>query len=287
MLERIAHAKVNLALHVTGQTDNGYHLLDSLVVFAKFGDLISIKPATNATSLVKLNIDGPFSKGLEVGANNLINRAALALGYELSKENKNLTPVEIKLTKNLPIASGIGGGSADAAATLNGLRDFWNSKIDLKNIALQLGADVPMCLSSKPLRAQGVGEEIALLKCKSPWYLVLVNSGVEVSTPEIFNHLKTKKNNAITPKNMTHMASLDELKTMRNDLQFPAIALEPEIEKTLLAIKSAKPRLFRMSGSGATCFGIYDSEKEANQARDAIQKDHPNWWCIATSTTVS
>ncbi len=286
-IERIAHAKINLALHVTGQRDDGYHLLDSLVVFSDFGDKISISEASNPSSLVSLAIDGPFSDGLESGANNLVSRAALSLGYEITKQSSKPIPVDISLTKNLPVASGIGGGSADAAATLLVLNEFWNSETDLMPIAKTLGADVAMCLHSQPLRAQGIGDEITLLEAKEPLHMILVNPNIEVSTPAIFRHLTDEQNSSMFDDVIMAMPAVPKIENLRNDLQKPAFEIEPAIEQILSVIEQTSPNLARMSGSGATCFGLYDTLQEAQKAAKDIEKQNPNWWCVATSTTVS
>ena len=286
-IERIAHAKINLALHVTGKREDGYHLLDSLVVFSDFGDRISISEARNPSSLVSLAIDGPFAVGLESGANNLVSRAALSLGYEITKYRGKPTPVDIRLTKNLPIASGIGGGSADAAATLLALNEFWDSEIDLMPIAKTLGADIPMCLHSKPLRAQGIGDEVTLLEAKQPLHMILVNPNLEVPTPAIFKHLADKQNAPMFEKAISTMPPIRDIKNLRNDLQKPAVEIEPAIEAVLAAIAETNAQLVRMSGSGATCFGLYETLPEAQKAAKLIKTQNPDWWCIATSTTVS
>jgi 4-diphosphocytidyl-2-C-methyl-D-erythritol kinase len=283
MLERTAHAKVNLALHVTGQRDDGYHLLDSLVVFTEYGDQITISENEKALSLVWLEIDGPFAKGLDAGANNLVNRAALALAYKIMETSPKPVPVKITLTKNLPVASGIGGGSADAAATLLALKEFWVTDTGLDDIALKLGADVPMCLASKPLRARGIGDEISSLKMNTALDMLLVNPNVEVSTPAIFQKLETRHN----PPILNTDISVDALSLTRNDLQVPAIAMEPEIQTVLQALEQTDSLFARMSGSGATCFALYETATQARLAEAQIKKQHPEWWCVATSTTVS
>ena len=287
MLEQIAHAKVNLALHVIGQRDDGYHLLDSLVVFTEFCDVISVAEAPNASSLVSLKINGPFSGSLEVGANNLVSRAALALGYQIIATHEKPTPVEITLTKNLPIASGIGGGSADAAATLLVLQAFWQSEVDLYQLALALGADISMCLYSKPLRAQGVGEKITLINTDKPQFIVLVNPNLEVPTPATFKKLKEKNNAPMADDVITDFEDISSLQMLRNDLQLPAIEIEPEIASVLSALKETDAKLVRMSGSGATCFGLYESLEDAQMAAKQLKSKNPNWWCIASATTVS
>lgn len=285
MLERTAHAKINLALHVTGLRNDGYHLLDSLVVFSELGDKICITAAENPSSLVKLEIKGPFSKGLEAGANNLVSRAALAFGYAVTQKTGKPQPVNITLEKNLPIASGIGGGSADAAATLLVLAEFWNSDIDLEPIAKSLGADVSMCLHSRPLRAQGIGDEITLLDAAPRLNMVLVNPNVEVSTPAIFAELKEKNNPPITLQGENSFPEIKSIKQMRNDLQAPAIAIESDIAQVLEALGETDPYFFQMSGSGATCFALYSNQELAKEAAQTISQIHTEWWCVATQST--
>jgi len=285
MLERTAHAKINLALHVTGQRPDGYHLLDSLVVFTEFGDQIRVDNADNALSLVSLSIEGPFAAELEAGANNLVSRAALALGYAVTEKSGKPEPVTIRLEKNLPVASGIGGGSADAATTLLTLREFWKTDIALEPVAKKLGADVPMCLQSAPLRAEGIGDEITMLDGGNPLHMVLVNPDVAVSTPEIFSQLDKRDNEPITQAHMRSLPDLEAISRMRNDLQAPAVSIRPEITQALSALEHTSPLFFRMSGSGATCFALYENEGLANAAAEMIKMAHPQWWCIATQTT--
>lgn len=287
MLERIAHAKINLALHVTGQRSDGYHLLDSLVAFTEFGDVIAVKEADNASDLFSLTVDGPFSKGLEAGANNLVSRAVLALADKVSQSSGKPKPAAIKLTKNLPVASGIGGGSADAAATLLAVQEFWQTDFELDVIALELGADVPMCLHSKPLRAKGIGDELSLLEAKKPLHMVLINPNLEVSTPEIFKKLTNKNNSPISTKTIKDLPSVSGLEPMRNDLQNPALEVEPVIKEVLSALQETNADLVRMSGSGATCFAIYNNQQLAEAAVEQIKTNNPNWWCVASKTTVS
>jgi len=275
MITRIAHAKINLALHVTGQRDDGYHLLDSIVGFTEYGDSISIAPAAKGVNEHSLEITGPFSDGLDAGSENLVLKAAELYSEVISSQQERFFPVHIKLEKNLPIASGIGGGSADAAATFLGLQEIWESRIDPIVIAKKLGADLAMCLHSKPLRACGIGDEIILFSNLKPMHMVLVNPNVEISTPAIFKTLSNKDNPPIVE---------DALSDMRNDLQPPAIEIAPIISDVLKTLKDKEPQVARMSGSGATCFGIFDNAKQADDARIQILSQHPDWWSIATTT---
>jgi len=287
MVERIAHAKVNLALHVTGQRDDGYHTLDSLVVFAEYGDRIRVEEPVHAHGPVTVAVGGEFGEALTAGPENLATSAALMLQSALKAKGENPKPVGIYLEKNLPIASGIGGGSADAAAVLLALQEFWQSEVDLLPIAQSLGADVAMCLHSKPLRATGIGDEITLLESRSATCLLLVNPGIEVPTPNVFANLSEKDNSPISQTNLYQLPAFQVIQQMRNDLQEPAVACVGQISAVLEAIETTNPLIARMSGSGATCFGLYDTIQLADQARAAVLEAHADWWCVATKTTVS
>ncbi|MBL6929267.1 MAG: 4-(cytidine 5'-diphospho)-2-C-methyl-D-erythritol kinase [Rhodospirillales bacterium] len=271
-----APAKINLYLHVTGRRDDGFHLLDSLIVFADVGDRIALEPADE----LSLTIDGPFSAGLSNGDDNLVLRAARALA-ELAGRNDG---ARIRLTKNLPVASGIGGGSADAAATLRALMRLWEIEPDadaLLEMALSLGADVPVCLASRPSFLGGIGENIDPAPALPPVWMVLANPGVAVSTPEIFRARRggfsTPARFDAPPADAIRLAAL--LAGRNNDLAEPACALAPAIIETLDAI-AAQPGclLARMSGSGATCFGLFAEAASAQSARSGIRNAHPDWW---------
>ncbi|MCF6320526.1 MAG: 4-(cytidine 5'-diphospho)-2-C-methyl-D-erythritol kinase [Rhizobiaceae bacterium] len=287
----LASAKINLALHVTAQREDGYHLLDTLVCFARAGDRIKISPAPGASRLVNLQITGQFARGLTGQQNNLITRAANAMAIELEKSGFPCPPVTIELEKNLPLASGIGGGSSDAATTLVLLADLWgaNNSLNLSAIAQSLGADVPMCLDHNPKRARGIGEQISPfnLTCAVP--ILLVNPGIATPTPKIFAALENKQQPAIVleeNKNIDSVSQLAEiLKPMRNDLQKPAISLVPQITGVLELIQNQPGCLLpRMSGSGATCYGIFESEFSATKAMTQIKEAHSDWWSVACMT---
>jgi 4-diphosphocytidyl-2-C-methyl-D-erythritol kinase len=278
-----APAKINLALHVTGQRADSYHLIDSLVTFAEFGDELTFA-AANADGLV---IDGPFAAQLQGAETNLAVKARDALRALAS--GRPCPPVSIHLTKNLPIASGLGGGSSDAAAAMRGLNEFWGLALSaeaLRMAGLTLGADVPMCLAGKPLRAQGIGEDITLLGAFPALDLVLVNPGVEVSTAAIFKALLKKDNRPMSSKaNLASFHAVCEfLSAQHNDLQRPAIALAPVIADCLAALGDHGAMLTRMSGSGATCFGIFTNGANAARAARAIAARHPGWWSVATKS---
>lgn len=255
-----APAKINLTLHVTGRRADGYHLLDSLVVFAGVGDEVRLTPGP-----LSLQIDGPFAAGLPVQDDNLCLRAARFAGGEAA----------IRLTKNLPVASGIGGGSADAAAVLRG----FEASADRTE---KLGADVPVCMAGVPVRMRGVGEILDPVPTLPDFHMVLVNPGQGLSTPEVFRVLTRRDNDPMPP--ITGWPDLDGLvaylTACRNDLEAPAISLLPVIGDCLSALRDAGAMLARMSGSGATCFGIFPDAASAEAAARAVLR--PGWWVVAT-----
>lgn len=262
-IEALAPAKINLSLHVTGQRADGYHLLDSLVMFADLGDRISLTPASS-TSLM---VTGPMAAGVPDDARNLCWKAAQAFG----------APVAIRLEKHLPAAAGIGGGSSDAAAVLRGLERLYDRPHggDLAD----LGADVPVCMLARAARMQGIGDVVSSVAL-DPLYAVLVNPGVEVATPAVFRALSRRDNPPMTPLPQEGAAAvLHWLSEQRNDLQAPAIGVQPVIAEVLSALDGLDgPRLTRMSGSGATCFALFDDRASADRAASQMSAAHPNWW---------
>lgn len=281
-----ARAKVNLALHIVGRRADGYHLLDSLVVFPTIADQIEV--AARADGHVTLSLSGPFSDALTPGSENLVLKAAQALATTCSSEMPR--GAAIALDKHLPVASGIGGGSADAAATLRALCLLWGLSPGteaLRRIAGTLGADVPMCLDQAPARAEGTGERLSPLPALPAAGLLLVNPGVPVSTPAVFAALAARDNAPLPPlpDRFRDLAALaGYLETTRNDLQAPATGLAPQVAEVLAALGASDGcRLARMSGSGATCFGLYAEEAQARRAGAAIVRARPGWWTAAGS----
>lgn len=276
-----AKAKINLALHVTGRRTDGFHLLDSLVVFADIGDQLHIAPADQTS----LEIAGPFGDGLRVDDDNLVLQAYRHLSDAMASP---LPPTAFRLQKNLPVSSGIGGGSADAAAALNGLIELWQIDIDadrLSAIALSLGADVPVCLNDASCRMRGIGEELVNIDHFPVLDCVLVNCGIGVSTPAVFKQLSLPIGQAAfsTMGDLPGNDWIEWLGQTRNDLQKAAIALTPDIGQTIVALEQAPAcQLARMSGSGTTCFGLFNSPREAEDAATAIAGEHPDWWVVAT-----
>jgi len=265
-----APAKVNLALHVTGRRDDGYHLLDSLVVFADIGDWLDIAP----TEALGLTVSGPRAAGVPADRRNLIWRAA-----ELFAPGQGAA---ITLDKHLPHAGGIGGGSADAAAALRGLSTLWGLPLPSAEAVLALGADVPVCLFGRPARMSGIGETLVPLPSLPPLWIVLVNPGVEVPTGAVFKALVTADNPPlpeIPAEGWQDAAALAAwLAQTRNDLEPPARAQVPEIGRALDALDDCPGCLMaRMSGSGGTCFGLFAEAGPAHLAADNLGAEE-GWW---------
>lgn len=287
-MQLTARAKINLSLHVTGQRDDGYHLLDTLVTFADVGDKLRFEPSDG----LALAIDGPEGRALQAADDdNLVISAAKALRTHVGREELG---ARIYLTKNLPVASGIGGGSADAACALRGLCRLWGLQVDeydLMQLGLSLGADIPMCLSGDPARISGIGEMIEPIPV-TPLHLVLANPRVAVSTPKVFSQLSSKTNPPMSELTRFEDRSdrfwINYLMHQRNDLQPAACALAPQIAQCLAAIEALPDcMLARMSGSGATCFGIFENPGEAAYAAHELRNQNQDWWVVPTRTMVA
>lgn len=283
-LFELAPAKINLALHVTGQRADGYHQLESIVTFADTGDRLCFSGA----DIDDFSVSGRFASLLPTSAEgrhgNLVLKARDLLRQALEERGVSAPPVSIHLEKNLPVAAGIGGGSADAAAALRGLMRFWKACLpdgDLAALGLTLGADVPMCLKSEALMARGIGEELTALPDLPSLSLVLGNPLVGVSTPDIFLRLTQKENAAIGPFESDWIGFL---KTLRNDLEPPARSLVREIDQISSLIGAEGTMLTRMSGSGATCFGIFPSFEAAEKAVENLNGQKPEWYFQAVRT---
>jgi 4-diphosphocytidyl-2-C-methyl-D-erythritol kinase len=268
-----AHAKVNLHLHVTGRRADGYHLLDSLAVFPAVADRLSATPAET----LSLAVEGPFAAALAGEQDNLVLRAAT----RLAEAHGLRTGARLVLHKVLPIASGIGGGSADAAAALRLLARLWNVPIP-GGLALSLGADVPVCLAQHPARMQGVGEILVPAPRLPSFGIVLANPGRAVPTPAVFRQRAAIGAGFTPPATLpkawpTAATMATDLAATTNDLAEAAIALCPPIADVLAALATLPGcRLARMSGSGATCFALFDTPAIAAAA--AARLNQPGWW---------
>ncbi|UOA28120.1 4-(cytidine 5'-diphospho)-2-C-methyl-D-erythritol kinase [Pseudosulfitobacter sp. DSM 107133] len=270
-LRVFAPAKINLTLHVTGRRADGYHLLDSLVVFADVGDEVHLRPAT----AVSLDVDGAEGAQVPAGEDNLVLRVA-RLFPDIA--------VALTLTKDLPVASGIGGGSADAAAVWRGLCRMAGQGGDASDL-LALGADIPVCVPAQTARMQGIGDVVTPLEGLPEVHVVLANPRVAVSTPQIFKAL-IQKDNAPMPAALPDFADAAALcrwlATQRNDLQAPAEAIAPQIAQTRQALAALRGCLLaRMSGSGATCFGVFASAGAASDGAAMLAAAQPGWWVRA------
>ncbi len=283
-----ARAKVNLALHVTGRRADGFHTLDTLVAFPPIADTITVTAADEGDALAPLVADGPFAAAVPIGPDNLVLAAAARLSDAAGGAARG--GVRIRLTKALPVAAGIGGGSADAAATLRALDRLWGLRLGaerLADIGRPLGADVAMCVHGRPLRATGIGDVIERLVTLPPAGIVLVNPRVPVPTPAVFRALERRDNPPLPPlpDRFADAAALAGwLALGRNDLEAAARTVAPVIGDVLAALgRDREVLLARLSGSGATVFGLAADEAAAGRIAARLAAAEPGWW-IAAST---
>jgi len=282
-----ARAKINLFLHVTGRRDDGYHLLESLVGFADVGDRVTV----SAYSGLELKTTGPFSHCLQSHDDNLVFHAARGLKAWADNSGHKVGGASIVLEKNLPVASGIGGGSADAAAVLRALMTLWRLNVpvpDMHKLAVELGADVPVCLSSRSRVIRGIGDVLEEAPDLPHGWVVLANPMTAISTPDVFRALSFREAapSSRLPEGFGSIRELGEWleSSTRNDLERPARGIAADIDAVLLALKtSVGAHVARMSGSGATCFGLFETEYEAKAAEATIRRRHPEWWVMAAA----
>lgn len=268
-----APAKVNLSLHLRGRRADGYHWLESLAVFPAISDRLSVAPGKGLT----LQINGPFGAGLTLEPDNLVMRAgrALAAAHGLAPD------AALRLEKHLPVASGIGGGSSDAAAALRLLARQWRVAIP-DGLALTLGADVPVCLGApRPCLMAGIGEQLTPPPPMPGFWMVLVNPGVAVATGAVFAAIEQRDNPPGPPP--PTLANFDMLigwlSQQRNDMQPAAVSICPAIADVLAALGGAP--LVRMSGSGATCFSLHESKAKATAQAERLRHAQNDWWIVA------
>ncbi len=254
-------------------------------MFTRFGDKITVAEAEDDSFAVS----GPYADGVPTDGTNLVLRARDALRAALPHAS---SPVSIRLEKNLPVASGIGGGSSDAAATLRGLAKLWDLDAGierLSGVAAALGADLPMCLAAKPLTARGKGEELSFVPDFPALGLVLVNPGVGVATAAVFSALERRDNEPLPPlpRRIDFHTLRNWLDGTRNDLEDAAQKIEPSIGAAKAALMKAGAGFARMSGSGATCFGLFETGNVAKRAAASIRGRHPHWFVAATRSMPS
>ena len=269
-MDETAYAKLNLALHVRAREPDGYHGIETLFAFCEDGDRLSVAEADELT----LSVTGPFASALQGQSDNLVTRAATALRQRFGVR----AGAALTLDKQLPIASGIGGGSADAAAALRLLNRWWQLEAPeavLSEIAGSLGADVPACFLSETARGEGRGDRLARVDLGvggTP--ALLVNPGVAVPTGAVFRAWDGVDRGPLPA---------GSLADMRNDLEAPALTIAPVIRDVLENLaRMSGASLVRMSGSGATCFALFADEASRDLARRAIAAEHPLWWQLAT-----
>jgi 4-diphosphocytidyl-2-C-methyl-D-erythritol kinase len=269
-----ARAKVNLVLRVLGRRADGYHELDSLVAFADIADRLRFERADR----LELAVSGRFAAAVPEGGDNLVLKAALAF-YGLLPGRSHAARIELE--KNLPVAAGLGGGSADAAAALRGLarlHDVALSPADLHDLAAGIGSDVPVCLRSQASFMRGSGEIVEPVADFRPRHAILVHPGAGLRTAAVFRELGLAAGSAARAN-----AGLDEC---RNDLTDAAMRLEPVIGEVLKELhRQPGLELARMSGSGTACFGLFASAEAAEESSMRIARAHPGWWCRATVLT--
>ncbi len=277
-LEKIARAKINLCLHVTGhvigQESSGYHTLDSLVVLGNYGDILRVVPKPPAHGF-SLQIEGDFGTNLPIKDNIILSAAE---GFS------DLCGGDITLIKNLPICAGLGGGSADAAAILQILSQICEHPLPADN-GLSLGADVPVCLLGRAVRMRGIGADLSPIKLP-PLSAVLVCPNFPLSTASVFQNLADKNNTGldgiagdIKIDNFSDVINL--LHQTRNDLQSTSIQACPMIDDVLSALTQAGAGIARMSGSGPSCFGLFPTMDLAQNAAKRLMQNNPEWWVVA------
>lgn len=274
-----APAKVNLILHVGDSRADGYHELQSIMAFADIGDDLTVARGEG----LSLAVEGPFADALKGEADNIVLKAARALAARAGLAAN----AKITLVKNLPVSSGLGGGSTDAAAALRGLCKLWQVNLieaDLQAMAMSLGSDVPVCLKGRPCWVEGIGEKLNVIPIFPTLHVVLANPAVAVSTAQAYRTLKVRSGIA-----REHPATFRDanaligfLETANNDLEEPASAIAPVVLDVLAAFCAEESTLLaRMSGSGATCFGLYGSPEAARETAVRIAAEHPGWWVKA------
>ncbi len=280
MIQTHAPAKINLYLHVTGRREDGYHFLDSLVVFASVGDTLRLEES----DAFSFTLEGPMAAALagEDPEKNLVVRGARALAAALDRPLN----VALTLTKNLPVASGIGGGSTDGGAALRLLATHWGLSPEeptLLSVAASLGQDVPCCVAARTCCFEGIGDVTTPGPELPHTDMVLVNPNIALPTPAVF---KARKGAFASPAPLTEsprdartLAVL--LSSRENGLTEAALSFCPEIGKILAALSSQEDCLLsRMSGSGATCFGLFPDRSTARAAAAALYEAHPDWWVV-------
>ena len=278
-MEELAYAKINLALHVRARDADGYHRIETIFAFCEEGDRLTLSPGGERDTLA---VGGPFAAALGSEGDNLVLAAAEGMRWFEGFGTARFPGAALHLDKRLPVAAGLGGGSADAAAAMRMLDRYWRACGDSKELCLRgaaLGSDVPACIVSRTRIGTGRGEWLAmpLADDVAGMAVLLVNPGVALPTAAVYRGW-----DGVDRGPLPAASALAAALAGRNDLEPPAVALRPEIADVLEALRETAPLLARMSGSGATCFGLYASEEERDAAAARIGAAHPGWWTLAT-----
>ena len=278
MFEEKASAKVNLCLQIVGQKSNGFHLLDSIVGFTEFGDHLSFEKSEK----LELTVKGTFSDQIPLDNSNLVLKAA-----ELLRTLNNIKDgAHITLTKNLPPSAGLGGGSSDAAAAIRGLTRLWEINLPALDELMKIGSDLPVCINQKTQHMKGFGEVLRIINTFPNLPILLVNPLKKVSTQAVFNMLENKQNPPLSNYEKLFQTKKDWINWLllqRNDLIEPALKIEPIILEVLQLISSQNSvEQVSMSGSGATCFGVFESKYDCDAAMKKVQRERPEWWSVST-----
>ncbi len=269
----MAHAKINLALHLRGRRADGYHLIESLVAFTALGDTVAAVPSHELT----LSVSGHFAENVPHGPDNLIVRAARLLAARRG--------AAVSLVKDLPVAAGLGGGSADAAAAMRLLSRLWEVPLPRLSDTAELGADLPVCVNSVAARVEGIGEFVTELPPLPPLSVLLVNPGAMLSTAEVYAAASHPDMPPLPPlpsfREARELAAW--LQLQRNDLEDPALRLCPVVADVLATLRAGSDCLLaRMSGSGSTCFGLFTTPAHAAREAERIVASNPSWWVRST-----
>ena len=265
-------------MQIVGQKSNGFHLLDSIVAFTEFGDKLSFKKSKN----LELTVQGHFSDQIPVDNSNLILQAAELLRtlYKIK------TGAHITLVKNLPPSAGLGGGSSDAAAAIRGLSRLWGTDLPEIHDLMPIGSDLPVCINQKTQHMQGFGEVLNEINTFPNLPILLVNPLKKVSTQTVFHMLKNKKNPPLPQYEKlfkTKKDCIEWLLLQRNDLTEPAVSVEPVISDVLRLISNQfSVKKVSMSGSGATCFGVFENKHDCDLAMKKVRRERPEWWSVST-----
>lgn len=279
--QELAPAKINLALHITGKRADGYHLLDSWVQFTTLTDVLTAEVLEN-TTVVTLKADSDFAANMQLNEDNLIIKAAKAF----QKQFGITQGARLHVQKHIPVGAGLGGGSADAAATLRLLNRAWNVNAfteALVPIAAALGADVPACLYNQPARMRGTGEQLTPCPSMSNWGVLLVFPGKPLATAEVYHAMQPPYSGEILA-DPARLGWQGALHYSVNDLERPAFALYPELQSLLKSMQQLPGcSMARMSGSGSACFALFENEQQAKIVQQKWQEKHPEMWTHAGS----